>query len=156
MLLEAPAILAPALFDANTFFQQGDNKLLEITGWKVPDSIKPGQTLQIWQRYLPVADLSTGYVVFAHLVDTKGTVVAQSDFEPGQGVYPTWLWAVNQPVTFDQAVKVPLGLAPGKYSLELGIYSQPDQQRLETWFYEPYLNRIWENRFYVENAITVN
>ncbi len=156
MLLEAPTVSPPALIDANTFFQQGDQKLLEITGWKAPATIQAGQTLHIWQRYVPVADLQTGYVIFVHLLDAKGTVVAQSDFEPGQGVYPTWLWPLNQPVTFDQAIKLPSGLATGKYSFEIGIYSQPDQRRLETWFYEPYLNRIWENRFFVKDAITVN
>ena len=155
LLLEAPTAAPTTLKEANTFFQQGDQKLVQITGWGVAAEARPGQTLEVWQRYLPVADLKTGYVVFAHLLDAKGAVVAQSDFEPAQGLYPTWLWPKDKPVLFSQSVKLPVGLPAGVYSLEVGIYSEPGQKRLETWFYEPYLNRIWENHFLVKDVVTI-
>ena len=156
LLLETPSLPASSnLTTANTFFQTGDTRLIELTGWEVEPGYRAGGTLEIRQRYLPVADLPTGYINFVHLLDSNGAVVAQSDFEPANGLYPTWLWHPNTPVEFTQSMSLPANLPPGTYSLEWGFYANPGQKRLETWFYEPYVNRIWENRFYAKDAVVL-
>ncbi len=151
-----PSPAATVVNPTSLVFQRGDKQLIELTGWSLTQkNYQPGDMITLSQRYRVLSDLTEDYIIFVHFVDEKGAVVAQSDFRPGMGQYPTWLWHKGEEITFDQWVKIPGTIKPGALSLELGIYTEPGFNRLETWFYQPYLNRIWENSFNLKKVLSV-
>jgi hypothetical protein len=78
-----------------------------------------------WQALAtPPAD----YQVFVHLVDGSGRLVAQHDAPPAG--LPTSLWDAGDEVVDAHVLKLPEGLAPGRYRLVVGLYHLPDGQRL--------------------------
>ncbi len=92
--------------------------------------LRPGQTLDFrlhWQALAPIAE---NYVVFAHLLDAAGNLQAQQDTAPLQGRYPTSWWDTNEIVIDSHTIPVPSDLAPGRYTLRLGLYQPDSGQRL--------------------------
>jgi len=66
--------------------------------------------------------LQDSYTVFVHLTDASGRVVADADSPPSQGAYPTDRWGGGETVRDRHTLKIPAGLAPGHYSIEIGMY----------------------------------
>jgi hypothetical protein len=75
-----------------------------------------------WQSLAPV---DADYVVFVHLVDAGGEIVAQGDGPPLDGVYPTSYWRPGE-VLADGHL---LAAGPaGSYRLLVGLYTLPQDQ----------------------------
>ena len=70
------------------------------------------------------------YTVFSHLIDADGKLVAQFDGEPAGGTAPTTTWKPGATVVDRRAIPLPVDLPPGRYTLRVGMYSQPGLQRL--------------------------
>lgn len=62
---------------------------------------------------------SADYAVFVHLVSGEGRVVAQGDAWPAT---PTSTWLPDEAVTTAHEVLLPIDLAPGLYSIWVGLY----------------------------------
>jgi 4-amino-4-deoxy-L-arabinose transferase-like glycosyltransferase len=91
---------------------------------------KPGETVNLtfyWQADRPVTD---NYKVFVHLLDSKGTTVAQRDTPPLTGSYPTSQWRQGELVIDPAPLAVPASLPPGDYTLEIGLYQETTMARL--------------------------
>lgn len=87
------------------------------------------QVQLIWQTDTA---LTTRYKVFVQLLNPDGTLAAQHDSEPGGGLTPTTTWTPNSPVTDNHGLSL-AGLAPGDYTLIVGVYDLNDPSaRLET------------------------
>jgi hypothetical protein len=86
-----------------------------------------GQDLHLtvyWQaEAVPAGD----YTVFVHLVDTQDNLVAQFDGPPAAGQYPTSLWDPGEIIVDERAIG---GLAPGRYTLYVGLYRPDTGERL--------------------------
>jgi hypothetical protein len=67
------------------------------------------------------------YTVFVHVLDGAGKIVAQQDSLPAGGSYPTDLWQTEDIIRDVHALAVP---AQAGLRLEVGLYTQPDVQRL--------------------------
>lgn len=92
--------------------------------------LQPGQVLRFtlhWQALTPIAQ---NYTVFAHLLDSTGTLLAQQDNAPQQGHYPTSGWDAGETIIDPYALPLPANLAPGDYSLRVGLYLAETGQRL--------------------------
>jgi len=93
-------------------------------------SLRPGDVLNVrvtlQARQIPDAD----YVLFAHVVDAHGNIVAQRDAQPSDNLYPTSLWNENERVGDVLSVPLPQNLVAGKYSLEFGVYRADNLTRL--------------------------
>lgn len=74
--------------------------------------------------------MQNSYTVFVHLVDPSGRVVADADSPPSQGDYPTDRWAADEKVRDRHVLKIPSDLAPGDYSVEIGMYLPSTGARL--------------------------
>ncbi|MDE3090155.1 MAG: hypothetical protein KGJ80_12300, partial [Chloroflexota bacterium] len=61
--------------------------------------------------------------------DPGGRIVAQSDAPPRGGAYPTSIWDPQEIVTDAYDLAIPAD-ARGPFSIEIGMYSQPDLKRL--------------------------
>ena len=77
------------------------------------------------------------YTTFVHLVNTTATgqpdaarIVAQMDCPPTGGAYPTSLWDVGEIIRDEIIVPLPPHLAPGDYSILVGLYDVATGQRL--------------------------
>lgn len=69
------------------------------------------------------------YTTFLHLVDANGNVVRQQDNPPVNGNYPTTLWEKSERVIDTYQLNLE-ALAPGEYTLRLGVYDSNTGERL--------------------------
>jgi hypothetical protein len=93
-------------------------------------ALKPGDTLNVFVTLQAPRTPETNYTLFAHVVDAKGTIVAQRDSEPQNGTYPTTLWDPNEQVSVNLMMAVPRDAPMGPYTLEFGMYRSADVQRV--------------------------
>jgi hypothetical protein len=73
---------------------------------------------------------TTPYTVFAQLLDSSGALVAQRDQTPGDGAFPTTSWVEGEVLTDTYRITLPAGLAPGQYTLIVGMYDPTTGARL--------------------------
>lgn len=108
---------------------------IELTGYTLPASaLRPGETLRVSLFWRAVAPPPTNLTAFVHLLDAADRLpparaaVAQADAPPGP--YPTSLWEAGARVqgVFDLAL--PDDLAPGTYSIFIGVYEPSTFARL--------------------------
>ena len=88
-----------------------------------------------WQTSQP---LRTGYKVFAQLLATDNTVVAQSDAIPATGQRPTPGWLPGEIIADTHLLTPFINLPAGNYRLITGLYDPATAQRL------PALNKAGE------------
>ncbi len=81
-----------------------------------------------WQARQPPEH---NYVVFVHILDETGRLVAQQDGEPCAGQCPTAAWPAGAIVVDrHQAILLPEGLQAGQYRVVVGMYTWPGLERL--------------------------
>ena len=80
----------------------------------------------VWQAE---ARPERNYQVFIHLVDAQGQIRAQVDGVPVNGTRPTDGWRASEVIVDERRLSLPRDLAPGVYSLRLGLYQPPDGAR---------------------------
>ncbi len=104
---------------------------IELQGYSIPDTpVKPGDTLPItllWETNKPISE---NYMVFVHLLDGSGEIVAQNDSLPRAGAYPTPWWQPGLVVEDVHPLDLPSDLAAGTYRLAVGLYRPEDWGRL--------------------------
>ena len=113
--------------------------------------ITPGSKLNLTFFWQAVNNVQEDYNVFLHLRDETGHMVAQFDYQPFYGSYPTRHWQPGQALTDVQEIPIPadLNLLPGTYNLVIGFYNPNTLARL------PLLNdQSGENAFYL-TSLTV-
>ncbi|MCC6170235.1 MAG: hypothetical protein IT329_23655 [Caldilineaceae bacterium] len=87
----------------------------------------PGDTLEVtlyWRVRGPVA---AGYTTFVHLLDADFAMFGGSDSAPDP---PTPAWIPGEIVEDRHTFALPADTPPGSYQVELGLYTQPDFDRL--------------------------
>ena len=80
-----------------------------------------------WESLAPVAGDVT---VFVHLLDEGGHLVAQHDGPPLFGLAPTTTWEAGMLVPDPHPLALPAGIAPGTYTVAVGMYRHPSLARL--------------------------
>jgi hypothetical protein len=64
------------------------------------------------------------------LLDSAAQLVAQHDTEPGNDLTPTTIWEPGQVLADRHGVPLPADLAPGRYTLAVGLYHVATGERL--------------------------
>jgi hypothetical protein len=95
---------------------------LRLAGYVLPATLQPGQTIPVTLFWQPLAPLSADYTIFLHLRNSAGETLAQLDFRPFDGAYPTYHWSPGVRITETRFWNMPAGLPPGAYTLYLGLY----------------------------------
>lgn len=90
----------------------------------------PGETLTLTLFWQPLRTIQPNLVVFVHLLDSQGNLVAQHDSPPDQGRRPTPFWQPGEVVVDKHPIVLPAHLPPGRYTLTVGMYDWPGLQRL--------------------------
>jgi 4-amino-4-deoxy-L-arabinose transferase-like glycosyltransferase len=104
---------------------------IALRGYELdPNSIKPGQDLQLkvyWQTEVPV---TRDYTIFTQLLNSSGVLVVSQDSRPLGGYLPTRQWPANEMVTDIVRLPLPIDLPAGVYTLITGMYVLETLERL--------------------------
>jgi mannosyltransferase len=100
-----------------------DNGIV-LEGYRLPTrSLKPGETLALTLVWRANGPTPMPWKVFTHLLDGAPRIVAQRDAEPADNLRPTTTWQPGERIEDNYGILVPDGLAPGAYTLEIGMYT---------------------------------
>jgi hypothetical protein len=104
---------------------------VRLAGYAIDNrSPRPGDTitLTLWWQALAALDERS---VLVHLLSPGGPIAAQADGAPAHGARPTTAWQAGDVVIDSHQLSIPAGLAPGQYTLAIGMYRWPSLDRLE-------------------------
>ncbi len=97
-------------------------------------TVKPGGSIGVWLNWLAQQQVNESYTVFAHLIDGNNQLIAQEDYTPMGGAFPTQLWIpkwiAGQSVNDPYQLTVPAALPPGDYFIEAGVYGMTSTRRV--------------------------
>ncbi len=85
------------------------------------NSFRPGGVVAVTLHWHAARSINTHYVVFLHLLDANGDLVAQQDIEP---ITPTIDWVPGVEITDPHQVTIPTEQPAGQYQLRTGMYPQ--------------------------------
>ena len=68
------------------------------------------------------------WIAFIHLVDQHGQILAQDNRPPQDGAFPMTQWVGGDWVQDRHPLRLPANLAPGVYTLRVGLYDQRGTQ----------------------------
>ncbi len=83
--------------------------------------LSPGQPAQINLYWRALAPMGVDYTLFVHVYDAAGNRVAQRDLPLRHEDYPTSRWRPGELVIDRADLPLP-ALAPGEYTLQIGLY----------------------------------
>jgi hypothetical protein len=117
----------PAVSQTNIQF--GDE--ITLIGYELVNSeFQAGDQIGIDLYWRANKTLEENYQVFAHLLDSGGNVIAQSDkLNPGD--YPTERWPTDKYVLDRHTIDIPDRLSTGPYRLGVGLWLAENGERLE-------------------------
>jgi hypothetical protein len=98
-----------------------------LIGYKVQQSDRQLTIDWHWQRENPV---DHPYVVFNHLIDAQGQIVAQKDGRPQAGQPLMTCWQPNEIYADRHVIDLPAQLPAGGYRLQMGLYNAVTGQRV--------------------------
>ncbi|MFN8498380.1 MAG: glycosyltransferase family 39 protein [Anaerolineae bacterium] len=90
---------------------------------------KPGGNVTIDLKWRAARPMDKNYVVFAHLYDEAGRLVAQHDSQPQGGGRPTSGWSTTRSIPDFHGLMLPRDVA-GQLSLRVGLYDPATGERL--------------------------
>ncbi|MBI3977727.1 MAG: hypothetical protein HY331_06035 [Chloroflexi bacterium] len=105
-------------------------------------AVGQGERLRVRLRWLALRDLDEDYAVFAHLLDSRQTLLVQDDEWPHRGFRPTSLWLPGEEVDDEYVISVPLDAPPGRYDLSIGFYRRGDYRPLPVTAGRPASDRL--------------
>jgi hypothetical protein len=131
----APAYAKPAALpvgaDVPNRVDARFDSLATLLGYDISSSaIRPGEALDVTLYWQVDGQPPGNYLLFLHLIDGAGTMVAQRDTHPGLGNFPSGLWRPGD--RFIEQIRLHLpetAYAPETGTLSIGLYV-PDGYRL--------------------------
>jgi 4-amino-4-deoxy-L-arabinose transferase-like glycosyltransferase len=102
-------------------------KQIALVGFNLAKAAESAQGLNLTLYWKRIAPMTTDYIVFVHLLDSNGKIVAQKDQQPANGDNPTSLWDEGEVVIDSYALTAP---TRGMYQIEAGLYRADTGERL--------------------------
>lgn len=125
----APAYARPPDYEAGAPIPNKINarfdEIATLRGYRLSaQTVRPGEALDV-DLYWEVHGRPPGnFLLFAHLVDEAGTMVAQRDTHPGTGNFPTSHWRPGQRFVDTVRLHVPeTAYTPVTATLSIGLYA---------------------------------
>ncbi|MGZ7042755.1 MAG: hypothetical protein ACXVH7_13265, partial [Thermoanaerobaculia bacterium] len=105
---------------------------IEFLGYdlRAPQPLHAGDNLTLTLFWRAAKSTSTFYTVFTHLLDAHSQIFGQNDSPPASGERATTGWAPGELIADGHSFRVDSGAAPGKYTLEIGMYDPASGTRL--------------------------
>ncbi len=101
----------------------------ELQGATYTSEAKPGGNVTIDLKWTAAQPMDKNYVVFVHLYDAAGRLVAQHDGQPQGGSRPTSTWSAGRSTPDFHGLMLPRDAA-GTLSLRVGLYDPTTGARL--------------------------
>lgn len=114
-----PGMVVP--HEVNAQFQG----LATLRGYNLSrETVRPGDTLRV-DLYWDVETAPVGnYLLFLHVMDSAGTMVAQRDTHPGTGTFPTGQWQAGDHFVDTLSVIIPeTAYTPETLTVRVGFYA---------------------------------
>jgi len=92
--------------------------------------LQPGETFTVTLVWRAETAIDADYIVFVHLMDQGGTLVAQADHPPLDGAYRTSFWAPGDVVRDFYYLAVGDAVPPCACTLLVGMYDPRTGNRL--------------------------
>jgi len=109
--------------------QLGDS--VKLLGYDLEtEEARPGGRLFLTIYWQGLRTMDTSYTVFAHLLDSEGTIRGQRDGVPGQGTLPTTSWVEDEVIVDTYEIPIAPDAPPGTYDLITGMYDATTGVRL--------------------------
>lgn len=115
------------------FGPAGDDRgLVELLGYRVePAVVAPGESVAVTLYWRSLQPMGRDWSVFVHLLSANDIIIGQRDMYPGQGTYPTSMWAPGDAIADTYVVAVsPTALTPTEAEVEVGLYRLDTGERL--------------------------
>jgi hypothetical protein len=106
---------------------------ISLLGFDVADSLSPGAEFDVSLYWEALRQPDDDYVVFVHLLDTEGQIVASHDGPPMDGRYATGAWLPGEVVPDVHRLALDPNAPAGLYRLQVGMYQWPSVERLPAW-----------------------
>jgi hypothetical protein len=104
---------------------------LTLEGYELSTAVlQPDEDLEVSLLWRALEAARTSYTVFLHLIGPDGERVAQRDELLLGGYYQPTVWPEDRVVIDRHVLALPDGLAPGRYRLEMGLYSPGDEESI--------------------------
>jgi hypothetical protein len=100
-----------------------------VIGLAKPRISRSGDRVAVCLRWFSLAQVTTDYHVFVHVLAGDGSPVAQADFQPKGGHYPTGAWTPGEAIDDCSSIDAP-SLPTSGWQIELGLYDLSNSQRL--------------------------
>ncbi len=94
------------------------------------DMVSPGENLALTLYWAALRETDANYIVFAHLDDAEGNLVAQLDGPPGDAEHRTYDWWPGYFDWDEWPITIPEEVMPGTYTLVVGMYDADTVVRL--------------------------
>ncbi len=95
------------------------------------DAMREPNGLRVTIYWQPRAKLDRDYTTFVHVLDARGSKIAQSnDHQVGGEFYPTSMWSIGETLRDEHLIALPPDVALGSYRLLVGMYHQPEMETL--------------------------
>jgi hypothetical protein len=95
-----------------------------------PETVKPGEEIQVTLHWQAQREMSISYKVFVHLYDDGGNIVGQQDRVPGLGVRPTVDWEIGEVLSDRYSLLLGPDFPAGHFRLAVGMYDPGTGERL--------------------------
>jgi hypothetical protein len=103
---------------------------IRLAGYdRLPEQPSPGNVLYVQLHWLVDSTPQGDWTVYVHVLDpATGELVAGFDSPPGNGSLPTARWQQGWRILDEHQVVLPADLAPGEYTLQIGLYDADGRQ----------------------------
>jgi hypothetical protein len=109
----------------------GSPESVRLLGYDIaPPTARAGDTLNITLHWQALQEMDTSYKIFIHVLDAQGAIRAQKDSLPLEGQAVTTSWVPGEGLADRYQITLPPDIAPGRYTLHVGLYDAISGQRL--------------------------
>jgi len=85
---------------------------------------RPGDSVAVTLRWQALQPVNKSYKVFIHILTRDfGTLIAQRDIEPLNGLRPTNTWTAGEIVNDPHQILIPQNTPAGTYQIRVGLYN---------------------------------
>ena len=113
-------------YESHTCFEFG----LCLTGVTYAAALHPGERLRLHLYWELQRRVQQDFVLFVHLLDPDGNAIGGVDDFPLEHAYRTYEWRLEETVLTTHDFVVPNSMRPGRYTFEVGMYTQPGIERV--------------------------
>jgi hypothetical protein len=106
------------------------NGWIRLKSYGLTTELAPGDALLLALRWESLRAVQYDYHVFVHLVNSQGEKLAQRDGQPVQWLRPISTWQPGEEIVDHYGLLLPDDLAPGQYTILVGLYDPVSGQRL--------------------------